>query len=55
MARARAVTDYLVEQGISPERLRYKGFGGTKKINEDESTETLKRINRRVEMKVIKE
>ncbi|MBP6624486.1 MAG: OmpA family protein [Chitinophagaceae bacterium] len=55
VARARAVTDYLVEQGISPERLRYKGFGGTKKINEDESTETLKRINRRVEMKVIKE
>lgn len=55
IARARAVTDYLVEQGIAPERLRYQGYGGTKKINEDESTETLRRINRRVEIKVIKE
>ena len=53
-ARAREVTEYLTDRGISPERLRYKGFGGTRKIQQDESTESLRRLNRRVELKVLK-
>ncbi len=53
-ARAREVTEYLTDRGISPDRLRYKGFGGTRKIQQDESTESLRRLNRRVELKVLK-
>jgi flagellar motor protein MotB len=32
----------------------FKGYGGSQKLNEDESTEELKSENRRVEFKVLK-
>jgi outer membrane protein OmpA-like peptidoglycan-associated protein len=54
VARARAIYEYLVSRGISKRRLNYKGYGGSRKINLDESTEELRSVNRRVEFKVIK-
>lgn len=50
--RAKAVYDYLVENGINPERLSYKGFGGTRKIITEEETEEDKTTNRRVEIMI---
>lgn len=47
-ARAKAVYDYLVEKEIGEERLRYKGFGETMPIAENE-TEAGKQENRRTE------
>lgn len=53
-ARARAVRDFLVFQGIAPERVSYKGFGHSKPIypypekSKEEETQ-----NRRVEIKII--
>lgn len=52
--RARAVYEYLVMMGINAKRLSYTGFGGTRKINQDESSEELKAVNRRVEIKILK-
>lgn len=43
------VYDYLVENGISADRLSYKGFGGTRKIITEEESEEDKTTNRRVE------
>jgi outer membrane protein OmpA-like peptidoglycan-associated protein/tetratricopeptide (TPR) repeat protein len=37
--RAKSVFDYLVQTGISPERLTYKGFGKTKPIASNDSEE----------------
>ena len=54
VARARAIYEYLVSRAISKRRLNYKGYGGSRKINLDESTEELRSVNRRVEFKVIK-
>lgn len=51
--RAKAVMDYLLEKGISKERLSFKGYGETKFIA-DNDTEKGKSLNRRVEF-VIKE
>lgn len=51
--RAKAVYDYLVENGIEPQRLSYKGFGSRNKLV-DELTESDRIINRRVEIKVLK-
>lgn len=54
--RAKVVYDYLhYECGIAKDRLRYTGFGGSRKITEDEQTEQQQQINRRVEIKVIEE
>lgn len=54
--RAKVVYDYLhYECGISKDRLRYVGFGGTRKITLDEQTEQQQQINRRVEIKVLEE
>ena len=52
--RAKAVYQFLIRKGINGNRLIFKGYGGTQKINEDESTEELKSENRRVEFKVLK-
>jgi outer membrane protein OmpA-like peptidoglycan-associated protein len=52
--RAREIYYYLIKNNIERKRLRYKGFGGKFKINEDESTEELRRVNRRVEIKILK-
>jgi outer membrane protein OmpA-like peptidoglycan-associated protein len=51
--RAKAIYDYLIENGIDPSRLSYKGFGGSNKLVE-EITEKDRETNRRVEFKVIK-
>jgi outer membrane protein OmpA-like peptidoglycan-associated protein len=52
--RAKAVYQFLIRKGINGNRMIFKGYGGTQKINEDESTEELKSENRRVEFKVLK-
>lgn len=52
--RAKAVYQFLIRKGINAHRMIFKGYGGSQKINEDESTEELKSENRRVEFKVLK-
>ena len=50
--RAKAVVDYLVSKGISPQRLTYKGFGAQKPVA-DNSTENGRAMNRRTALSVI--
>ncbi|GAB4249217.1 MAG: hypothetical protein Kow0027_12000 [Saprospiraceae bacterium] len=50
--RAKAVYDYLVEKGIDPGRLRYKGFGETKPVSSND-TEEGRSQNRRTEFQII--
>ena len=47
-ARAKAVYDYLCTKGLSPNRLKYKGFGETKPIDSNETNEG-RTSNRRTE------
>ena len=47
-SRAKAVADYLIEQGISAERLSYKGFGEHESIDTND-TEAGRKNNRRTE------
>lgn len=49
--RAKAVTDYLISKGISPDRLAYKGFGAANPVA-DNSTEEGRAQNRRTELEV---
>jgi len=51
--RAKAVYDYLVENGIDRERMTYKGFAGTKLLIYPELTEAHRTTNRRVEIRII--
>jgi len=51
-ARARAVYDYLLEAGIAPERLQYKGFGERRPLVPNDSPEN-RRMNRRTEFEVL--
>ncbi len=51
--RAKAVTDYLIENGIESNRLEYKGFGEQIPIDTNESPEGRQR-NRRTEFEVVK-
>lgn len=52
--RARAIYNFLVENGISNSRLRYKGFGSTKPIHPiPERNEFERNENRRVEILVL--
>jgi OOP family OmpA-OmpF porin len=48
-ARAKAVRDYLINQGVQPERIQAKGFGETRPIASNE-TEEGRALNRRVEL-----
>lgn len=48
-ARAKAVRDYLIRQGISPERVRARGFGESQPAASNETAEGRAR-NRRVEL-----
>ncbi|MFN4233281.1 MAG: OmpA family protein [Bacteroidia bacterium] len=50
--RAKAVVEYLVQNGISKERLTYKGYGKTQPIASND-TEEGRQENRRVEFKII--
>ncbi len=52
--RAKAVYDYLVLNGISTDRLRYKGFAATKKLYPEEKNEFQRSQNRRVEIQILK-
>jgi outer membrane protein OmpA-like peptidoglycan-associated protein/tetratricopeptide (TPR) repeat protein len=47
-ARAKAVHDFLIAEGIAPERLRYKGFGESQPIESNDTPEGRK-LNRRTE------
>jgi len=50
--RAKSVVGYLLNKGIAPQRLTYKGFGETKPVA-DNSTEGGRALNRRTELSVI--
>lgn len=50
--RAKAVYDYLIDQGISKDRLIYKGYGYSKPIA-DNSTEEGRAENRRTSFRII--
>lgn len=50
--RAQSVKDYLVEKGISADRLSIKGYGLTKPAADNKTLEG-RRINRRVEFNVL--
>ncbi len=51
--RAKAVADYLIKGGISPDRIKYKGYGYTKPVAEN-TTEEGRQKNRRTEIVVLK-
>lgn len=51
--RAKCVYDFLIENGVNKKRLSYKGYGRTRPKT-DESTPELTQMNRRVEIKIIK-
>ncbi|RDV16907.1 hypothetical protein DXT99_02030 [Pontibacter diazotrophicus] len=50
--RAKAVVDYLSSNGISKDRLRYKGYGEAKPVQPNTSEEN-RQLNRRIEMLVL--
>lgn len=50
--RAKAVRNYLLEQGIAEERVEWKGYGGSNPIASNKTEEGRKK-NRRVEFKVL--
>ncbi len=50
--RAMSVVSYLINKGISSERLRYKGYGNASPIGDNVTTEG-RRLNRRTEVKII--
>jgi outer membrane protein OmpA-like peptidoglycan-associated protein len=53
--RAKAVMDFLIDNGISSERVSYVGLGHSNPIHPyPEETEEQKTMNRRVEIKIIK-
>ena len=51
--RAQAVADYLIKHGIAPNRLDVKGYGFTRP-EASNRTEKGRRLNRRVEIKILK-
>ncbi|MCK9254560.1 MAG: OmpA family protein [Bacteroidales bacterium] len=51
-ARAKTVVDYLIEKGISKDRLTYEGYAFEKPIASNDTDEG-RQMNRRVEFKVI--
>lgn len=50
--RAKSVFDYLIKNGIKPERLSYKGYGESQAISSNE-TEEGRADNRRTEIKIL--
>ncbi len=51
-ARAKSVIKYLINQGVSENRLTFKGYGSSKPINTNETADG-RAENRRVEVKII--
>lgn len=51
--RAKAIYDYLVNAGIAPARMSYKGFGSSRKLFPAERTPMEMSKNRRVEIKIV--
>ncbi len=51
--RARAIYEYLINNGIGRERLQYKGYGHSKPRVDPETTPEEEQMNRRVEVMVI--
>ena len=52
--RAKAIYEYLVNNGIDKTRLSYRGFGANNKLVRPERTESDRETNRRVEIKILK-
>ena len=52
-ARAKAVHDYLIAEGINENRLRFQGYGETMPIDSNETAEG-RQNNRRTEFEIIK-
>ncbi len=50
LRRAQAVADYLIKHGISPSRLRVKGYGFTRPVAPNDTPEG-RALNRRVQLK----
>lgn len=50
--RAKSVVDYLVEAGISEDRLKYRGYGSSKPLVPNDS-DAARQINRRVEFRIL--
>ncbi|MBS1748623.1 MAG: OmpA family protein [Bacteroidetes bacterium] len=53
LQRAKFVCDYLIQNGIDPARLSYRGFGSSRKLYVDEINEEQQTANRRVEIKIL--
>ncbi len=51
-ARAKSVANYLTQKGISPDRVKYKGYGKRNPIDTNKTVEGRKR-NQRVEIKIL--
>jgi outer membrane protein OmpA-like peptidoglycan-associated protein len=52
--RGKAVMDYLIRNGIAPNRISYKGFGHSRPLYPfPEKTEAEQTANRRVEIKIL--
>jgi len=52
LKRAKSVYDYLVQNGIEPQRLTYKGYGDTQPAAPNDTEENRQR-NRRIEFKIL--
>jgi outer membrane protein OmpA-like peptidoglycan-associated protein len=53
LERAKAVRDYLIENGINEARLDIKGAGNTEMIYADPATDWQNEANRRIEIEII--
>jgi len=51
--RAKFVYDFLISQGITKNRMTYKGFGSSNKIFPEEKDDIQAAANRRVEIKIV--
>lgn len=51
--RAFRMYKYLINRGISAERMQYKGFGRTRPIRDNERTSEEGQVNRRVEIRIL--
>jgi len=54
LRRARAVVNYLIDNGIEANRLQAKGYGETQPLVSNDDERDGREINRRIELKVLK-